>query len=77
MTNVIVEDSLTEESNNMKFSTADQDNDGGTSNCAAQYQTAGWFNRCLCANFNGLFSNYEKYSASYITWYINGMAGVP
>lgn len=53
----------------MKFSTADQDNDNSTSNCAAKYKTAGWFNRCFCANFNGLYANYEKYDTSYLTWY--------
>lgn len=68
ITNVIVGDSLTESSNNMKFSTQDQDNDGSTSNCAEQYKTAGWFNNCFTANINGLHSTNEEYGASYLTW---------
>lgn len=63
-------DSLTKLSNNMSFSTPDQDNDGGSGNCAAKYKTAGWFNDCFWTNFNGLYVNYEKkYLASYLTWY--------
>lgn len=67
--NIIVGDSLTKGSNNMKFSTADQDNDNSTINCADTYKTAGWFKSCFTANINGLYSNNEKkYDYSYLTW---------
>lgn len=69
ITNVIVGDSLTKGSNNMKFSTADQDNDNSTTNCADTYKTAGWLKSCFTANINGLYSNHEKkYDYSYLTW---------
>lgn len=69
ITNVIVGDSLTKGSNNMKFSTADQDNDNSTTNCADKYKTAGWLKSCFTANINGLYSNHEKkYDYSYLTW---------
>lgn len=67
-TTVIAGDSLIY-SNNMKFSTADQDNDNSTTNCADTYKTAGWFKSCFTANINGLYSNHEKkYDYSYLTW---------
>lgn len=67
-TTVIAGDSLIY-SNNMKFSTADQDNDNSTTNCADKYKTAGWLKSCFTANINGLYSNHEKkYDYSYLTW---------
>lgn len=69
MTNLIVGDSL-QDSNNCKFSTLDQDNDGVSySHGATEYKTAGWANNCFRANINGHYANYEKYSASYLSWY--------
>nr|ANH09329.1 fibrinogen-related protein 1 isoform 1 [Crassostrea gigas] len=56
-------------SNNMKFSTPDQDNDGsGGFNCALFYRTAGWFDSCFDANPNGQYTDSEKTDWKYITW---------
>ncbi|XP_065934026.1 angiopoietin-4-like isoform X2 [Magallana gigas] len=56
-------------SNNMMFSTLDQDNDGKSSgSCATKYRTAGWFNSCFYANPNGQYTDSEKTDPKYITW---------
>lgn len=56
-------------SNNMKFTTLDQDNDRSSRNCATEYRSAGWFNRCYRANPNGEYTDSEKTGGVYITWY--------
>lgn len=44
------------ESNTMEFSTSDKDNDKDPSkNCAVAYTSGWWFNRCFCANLNGVY----------------------
>lgn len=56
-------------SNNMKFTTLDQDNDRSSRNCATEYRSAGWFNICHRANPNGEYTDSEKTGGVYITWY--------
>uniref|UniRef100_K1R7J3 Tenascin n=1 Tax=Magallana gigas TaxID=29159 RepID=K1R7J3_MAGGI len=57
-------------SNNMMFSTLDQDNDGySSSNCATALRSAGWFYRCYWANPNGEYTDSEKTGPGYISWY--------
>nr|XP_034338091.1 fibrinogen C domain-containing protein 1-A [Crassostrea gigas] len=57
-------------SNNMKFSTPDQDNDGNSGvNCATYYRSTGWFQNCYNANPNGQYTDSEKTGRSYIEWY--------
>lgn len=56
-------------SNNMKFTTLDQDNDRSSRNCATEYRSAGWFNICHRANPNGPYTDSEKTGGVYITWY--------
>ncbi|XP_056002855.1 ficolin-1-like [Ostrea edulis] len=41
--------------NNMSFTTKDQDNDPSPGNCAINFQSGWWHNRCHCANPNGLY----------------------
>uniref|UniRef100_A0A8W8JSC3 Fibrinogen C-terminal domain-containing protein n=2 Tax=Magallana gigas TaxID=29159 RepID=A0A8W8JSC3_MAGGI len=56
-------------SNNMMFSTLDQDNDGKSSgSCATMYRTAGWCNIFFYANPNGEYADSEKTGPKYITW---------
>lgn len=44
------------ESNKMEFSTFDKDNDKDQNkNCADAYKSGWWFNRCFCANLNGVY----------------------
>ncbi|XP_021568640.1 ficolin-2 [Carlito syrichta] len=47
-------DSLTSH-NNQFFSTKDQDNDPNSTNCAAQYQGAWWYQKCHVSNLNGRY----------------------
>ncbi|XP_052717719.1 fibrinogen-like protein A [Crassostrea angulata] len=63
-------DSL-DKSNNMKFTTRDQDNDRyGSGNCATdRRRSAGWFNSCYDANPNGEYTDSEKTDWKYIVWY--------
>ncbi|XP_065934036.1 fibrinogen-like protein 1 [Magallana gigas] len=65
-------DGLYQRSNNMKFTTRDQDNDRGSGNCATKWRSAWWFNyinRCDFANPNGQYVDSEKTGGKYITWY--------
>uniref|UniRef100_A0A8W8JRP9 Fibrinogen C-terminal domain-containing protein n=1 Tax=Magallana gigas TaxID=29159 RepID=A0A8W8JRP9_MAGGI len=56
--------------NNMKFSTPDQDNDRhSSSNLAAKYRSAWWFNIWYRANPNGQYIDSEKTGPGYISWY--------
>lgn len=62
-------DSLTF-SNNSKFSTFDQDNDGDAGNCATYHRSAGWFSNCYHANPNGHYTESEKIGPhGYVSWY--------
>lgn len=59
-------------SNNMMFTTMDQDNDiYSGSNCAIVLQSAGWFFYCSYANPNGQYIDYEisGLHSEYITWF--------
>uniref|UniRef100_K1PRI3 Tenascin-R n=1 Tax=Magallana gigas TaxID=29159 RepID=K1PRI3_MAGGI len=65
---MIVGDSLSY-SNNMKFTTRDQDNDGHYGiDCATRYRSAGWFDSCFHANPNGQYTDSEITGPKYITW---------
>ncbi|XP_065934070.1 microfibril-associated glycoprotein 4 [Magallana gigas] len=55
--------------NNMKFSTPDQDNDRNSSNCATDWRSGWWFNRCFYANPNGQYTDSEITGGRYMTWY--------
>ena len=50
-------DSLIKTHNGMYFSTRDRDNDKSPLNCAVQYQSGWWFNRCFDSNLNGVWVN--------------------
>lgn len=68
ITNDIVGDSLSY-SNNMKFSTRDQDNDRLVGrNCATLYTSAGWFNNCAYTNPNRQYTDSEKTGYENIVW---------
>nr|XP_034324438.1 ryncolin-1 isoform X2 [Crassostrea gigas] len=62
-------DSLGRVSNNMYFSTMDNDNDKQKGNCAEDYKTAGWFNNCFYANLNGWIRKDSRKDASELCWY--------
>ena len=47
-------DSLTYH-NNQPFSTRDQDHDGWSKSCAAYYDGAWWFKKCIISSLNGRF----------------------
>lgn len=67
--NFIAGDSLSY-SNNSKFSTPDQDNDGNSNSCANWYRTAGWFISCFWANPNGPYTDSEQTAShGYVAWY--------
>uniref|UniRef100_A0A8W8LQ20 Fibrinogen C-terminal domain-containing protein n=1 Tax=Magallana gigas TaxID=29159 RepID=A0A8W8LQ20_MAGGI len=52
----IVDDCFGASINNMMFTTKDQDNDKWLlGNCAEEYQSGWWHNRCHCANPNGVY----------------------
>ncbi|XP_052715844.1 ryncolin-1-like [Crassostrea angulata] len=56
-------------SNNMNFTTLDQDNDRSSGvNCATKYRSGWWFNECYRANPNGEYTDSEKTGYTYITW---------
>eukprot|EP00794_Sanderia_malayensis_P014056 gene14056-15520_t len=70
-------DSL-KENNNMKFTTADRDNDEMTNpdhpNCAETYKGPWWHNRCFKCNLNNLFYYEENIpptaeNAATMTWH--------
>ena len=42
-------------SNNMAFSTIDNDNDGSSLNCAFFYESGWWFKHCQTVNLNGRY----------------------
>ncbi|XP_022810652.1 microfibril-associated glycoprotein 4-like [Stylophora pistillata] len=56
---------------NMAFSTKDRDNDNSSSNCAAGYNSAWWYNKCVLANLNGYYYHGPHTSAAWrgINWY--------
>ena len=59
-------------SNGMRFSTFDSDNDGLEQNCALIYKGGWWHNRCFYANLNGLYGNVSGAAydyAKYMTWH--------
>lgn len=61
-------DSLTSQ-NNMLFSTKDQDNDQGSSNCAVRYHGAWWYSDCHTSNLNGLYlRGLHKSYANGVNW---------
>lgn len=62
-------DSLGRVSNNMYFSTLDNDNDKQKGNCAKDYKTAGWFNNCFYTNLNGWIRKDSRNDATELCWY--------
>ncbi|XP_065945225.1 fibroleukin-like [Magallana gigas] len=62
-------DSLGKSSNNMYFSTTDNDNDNDKSNCAEVYKTAGWFSSCFRTNLNGPYKKDSNQDAKELSWY--------
>ena len=62
-------DSLTYH-NNMAFSTKDRDNDRlSSTNCAAYYSGAWWYNSCQYSNLNGKYLGNSPGSGDGVMWY--------
>ncbi|XP_052717399.1 angiopoietin-4-like isoform X1 [Crassostrea angulata] len=56
-------------SNDIKFSTLDQDNDNDSGNCATYWKSAGWFKSCFKTNPNGQYTGSEIKGPKYIVWH--------
>ncbi|XP_062607203.1 fibrinogen C domain-containing protein 1-B-like [Saccostrea cucullata] len=54
--------------NSMKFTTKDQDNDGGAGNCARAWYGAWWFNFCYQAKLNGKYAQTELSGHEHMVW---------
>ncbi|XP_062607483.1 fibrinogen-like protein A, partial [Saccostrea cucullata] len=56
--------------NGMKFSTKDEDNDGGDydDDCANTYRGAWWYDLCLRSNLNGLYTQSALIGPEYPVW---------
>lgn len=69
---LFVEDCFSTSTNNMKFTTWDQDNDVVTQNCAITMKSGWWHEGCTCANVNGLYlaGSNDLYNSgvTYVPW---------
>ncbi|CAH3141131.1 unnamed protein product [Pocillopora meandrina] len=55
--------------NNTRFSTNDQDNDGGNGHCSQLYKGAWWYQNCHNSNLNGLYLNgFHESRADGVNW---------
>ncbi|XP_062593593.1 fibrinogen C domain-containing protein 1-B-like [Saccostrea cucullata] len=54
--------------NGMKFTTKDQDNDGGVGNCAIRWHGAWWYKYCHIANLNGQYAQSTSSGYEYMVW---------
>ena len=57
-------------SNNRRFSTMDNDNDGASGNCATSYGAGWWYYNCANANLNGPYEQQTPgNAATTLAWY--------
>eukprot|EP00794_Sanderia_malayensis_P003776 gene3776-4299_t len=57
-----------QESNGMKFTTKDRDNDLYATNCAVLYKGGWWHRDCFMANLNNLYPTSTNPSWDYMSW---------
>ncbi|XP_062577818.1 ficolin-1-like, partial [Saccostrea cucullata] len=56
-------------SNNLRFSTKDQDNDGESRNCPSFYHGAWWYLNCAWSNLNAEYARSAVTGDKYMHWY--------